>query len=75
MPACLPIPRPASRPLGPAADLAAAAEHSGAPPRVWVGACAVDCATGQLLLGQWLDDELRSQVSGAGGVGRARGGR
>ncbi|EFN52031.1 hypothetical protein CHLNCDRAFT_139631 [Chlorella variabilis] len=41
--------------------LMAAAEHSGAPPCVWVGACAVDAATGQMLVGQWLDDELRSQ--------------
>ena len=40
----------------------AASEHSGAPPAVWIGACAVDCATGQMLVGQWLDDELRSQV-------------
>lgn len=40
----------------------AASEHTGAPPCVWVGACAVDVATGQMLLGQWLDDELRSQV-------------
>lgn len=50
-----------------AAALAAASEASGAPPAVWVGACAVDVATGQMLLGQWLDDELRSQVRGAGG--------
>jgi hypothetical protein len=42
----------------------AASEASGAPPAVWVGACAVDAATGQVLLGQWLDDELRSQVGG-----------
>ncbi|KAL4857543.1 DNA mismatch repair protein 6 [Chlorella vulgaris] len=44
------------------AALAAASEASGAPPAVWVGACAVDVATGQMLLGQWLDDELRSQL-------------
>ena len=43
-------------------DLMAASAHSGAPPAVWIGACTVDCATGQMLVGQWLDDELRSQV-------------
>lgn len=48
----------------PADDLMAASEHSGAPPAIWIGACAVDCATGQMLVGQWLDDELRSQVGG-----------
>ncbi len=53
--------------VAPADELLAASEHSGAPPCVWVGACAVDAATGQMLLGQWLDDELRSQV-GAGGM-------
>lgn len=46
----------------------AASEHSGAPPCVWVGACAVDVATGQMLLGQWLDDEMRSQVGGGLGA-------
>jgi DNA mismatch repair protein MSH6 len=51
-------------PPRPAAELMAASEASGAPPAVWVGACAVDAATGQVLLGQWLDDELRSQVGG-----------
>lgn len=45
-------------------DLMSASEHSGAPPAIWIGACAVDCATGQMLVGQWLDDELRSQVGG-----------
>lgn len=50
----------------------AASEHSGAPPCVWVGACAVDVATGQMLLGQWLDDEMRSQV-GANRGSRQRG--
>ena len=44
----------------PADALMAASEHTGAPPCVWVGACAVDAATGQMLVGQWLDDELRS---------------
>jgi hypothetical protein len=54
-----------------AAALAAASEASGAPPAVWVGACAVDVATGQMLLGQWLDDELRSQVGGREAGGRS----
>lgn len=31
-------------------------------PRVWLGACAVDVATGQMLVGQWTDDDMRSQV-------------
>lgn len=48
----------------PADALMAASEHTGAPPTVWIGACACDAATGQLLLGQWLDDEMRSQVGG-----------
>ena len=30
--------------------------------KVWIGAAAVDVATGQLLIGQWRDDELRSQL-------------
>jgi hypothetical protein len=32
-------------------------------PRVWLGACAVDVATGQMLIGQWADDDMRSQAS------------
>ena len=47
--------------------LMAASAHSGAPPTVWVGACAVDAATGQMLVGQWLDDDMRSQVGGQAG--------
>lgn len=33
--------------------------------KVWIGAVAVDVATGQLLIGQWRDDELRSQLRAA----------
>jgi DNA mismatch repair protein MSH6 len=33
--------------------------------KVWIGAAAVDVATGQLLVGQWRDDELRSQLRAA----------
>ena len=33
--------------------------------KVWIGAAAVDVATGQLLIGQWRDDELRSQLRAA----------
>lgn len=40
----------------------AAEEGSVVRPRVWLGACAVDVATGQMLVGQWLDDDMRSQV-------------
>ena len=35
---------------------------AGARARVWVGACAVDVATGQVLVGQWLDDDMRTQA-------------
>ena len=52
----------------PAESLLAASEHTGAPPCVWIGACAVDVATGQMLLGQWLDDEMRSQVGPCSGL-------
>jgi DNA mismatch repair protein MSH6 len=31
----------------------------------WVGAAAVDAATGQVLVGQWRDDELRSRLRAA----------
>lgn len=34
-------------------------------PKVWVGMCAVDAATGQVLLGQWLDDDSRTQLRNA----------
>ena len=37
-------------------------------PRVWLGACAVDVATGQMLVGQWMDDDMRSQVRAGGGL-------
>jgi DNA mismatch repair protein MSH6 len=33
--------------------------------RVWVGAAAADAATGQVLVGQWLDDPLRSRLRAA----------
>lgn len=36
--------------------------EEGAQYRVWLAAAAVDCATGQLLVGQWFDDELRSRL-------------
>jgi hypothetical protein len=41
-----------------------ASEESGSVvrPRVWLGACAVDVATGQMLVGQWMDDDMRSQA-------------
>jgi hypothetical protein len=50
----------------------AASEHTGSPPCVWIGACAVDVATGQMLLGQWLDDEMRSQVGLCGSASCAQ---
>ena len=34
-------------------------------PKVWVGMCAVDAATGQVLLGQWFDDDSRTQLRNA----------
>lgn len=39
-----------------------AAEREGAPEVVELACCACDVATGQLLLGQWRDDELRSRL-------------
>lgn len=41
------------------------AAGGGSRDKVWIGAAAVDVATGQLLVGQWRDDELRSQLRAA----------
>eukprot|EP00887_Chlorella_sp_A99_P007330 scaffold2.g7330.t1 len=57
----------AELPVPPRAAAAAAAGAAGGgavAPRVWLGACAADAATGQLLVGQWLDDDMRSQLRG-----------
>ena len=38
------------------------ADHTGVKFTTWVGMAAVDCASGRMLVGQWHDDELRTQL-------------
>ncbi|KAL4517804.1 hypothetical protein Ndes2526A_g02182 [Nannochloris sp. 'desiccata'] len=55
------LPLPASNPAGKGDGNADGESRD----KVWIGAAAVDVATGQLLVGQWRDDELRSQLRAA----------